>query len=119
MKVLLTTLVVVLLATAAGAAGATSRSGLRGMVLIAPSTPVCKAGTPCARPAPHVLLRFWRSGRLVAHTRSDANGRYRIALRPRSYSVTTGARGLLKPKSVTVATDSYRRVTFRIDKGIR
>jgi len=26
---------------------------------------------------------------------------------------------LLKPKSVTVATDSYRRVTFRIDTGIR
>jgi hypothetical protein len=56
---------------------------------------------------------------LVAHTRSDANGRYRIALRPRSYAVTTGARGLLKPKSVAVATDGYRRVTFRIDTGIR
>ena len=119
MKVLLATLIVVLLATAAGAAGATSRSGLRGTVLISPSSPVCQPGTPCTKPAPHVLLRFWRNGRLVAHTRSDARGRYRIALRPRAYAVTTDTRGLLKPARVTVATDSYRRVMFRVDTGIR
>jgi hypothetical protein len=118
MKVLLTTLVVVLLATAAGAAGATSRSGLRGTVVLSPGSPVCKAGTPCTRPAAHALLRFWRKGRVVAQARSDASGRYRIALRPRAYTVTSGG-GRIKPARVTVATDSYRRVTFTIDTGIR
>ena len=118
MKLLLTTLVVVLLATAAGAAGATSPSGLRGTVLLGPASPVCKAGTPCTRPAAHVILRFWRKGRVVAHARSDAGGRYRIALRPRTYTVTSGG-GRIKPGRVTVATGSYRRVTFTIDTGIR
>ena len=119
MKVLLTTLVVVFLAAAAGAAAARSRSGLRGTVVFAPGYPVCKVGTPCTRPAAHVLLRFWRSGRVVARTRSDARGRYRIALRPRTYTVTSGTRGVLTPTRATVPTDTYRRVAFRIDVGIR
>ena len=118
MKVLLTTLVVVFLAGAAGSAGAASRSGLRGVVVLYPSSPVCKVGTPCTRPAAHALLRFWRNGRVVAQTRSDARGRYRVALRPRTYRVTSGD-GLVKPVRVTVATDSYRRVTFKIDTGVR
>ena len=118
MKVLLTTLVVVLLATAAGAAGATSRSGLRGSVMLSPASPVCKAGTPCTRPAAHALIKFWRKGRVVGQTRSDARGRYRIALRPRTYGVTSGE-GRIKPARVTVATDSYRRMTFTIDTGVR
>jgi hypothetical protein len=119
MKVLLTTLVVTLLAASAGAAGAASRSGLRGTVVLDPGYPVCKVGSPCTRPAAHVVLRFWRKGRVVAHTRSDARGRYRIALRPRTYIVTSSDGGVLKPARVTVATDSYRRVTFRVDTRVR
>jgi hypothetical protein len=109
----------VLLVAAAGAAGAISRSGLRGTVLLDPGYPVCKVGTPCTRPAAHALLRFSRKGRVVAQTRSDGRGRYRIALRPRTYTVTFGSGGVLKPMRVTVPTDSYRRVTFRVDTGIR
>jgi hypothetical protein len=119
MKVLLTTLAVVVLALAAGPAGATSPSGLRGTVLLDPAYPVCKLGTPCTRPAAHVRLRFWRQGRVVAQTRSDSRGRYRIALRPRIYAVTSGSGGVLNPSRVAVATGSYRRVTFRVDTGIR
>ena len=119
MRVLLTTLAVVVLAFAAGPAGATSRSGLRGSVLLDPAYPVCKVGTPCTRPAAHALLRFWRRGRVVAQTRSDGRGRYRITLRPRTYTLTSGSGGVLKPARVTVAPHTYRRLTLRIDTGIR
>ena len=119
MKALLTALVVVVLAFTAGSAGAASRSGLRGTVLLDPGYPVCKVGTSCTRPAAHVRLKFWRSGRMVAQTRTDGRGKFRIALRPRTYDVTWGKGGVLTPARVTVATDSYRRVTFKVDSGIR
>jgi hypothetical protein len=102
-----------------GAGGSGSASGLRGKVLLDPGYPVCKVGTPCTRPAANALLRFWRHGRVVAHTRSDAGGSYRIALRPGTYRVTSTNGTVLKPFRTTVATGRYRRVTFRLDTGIR
>lgn len=89
------------------------------MALLDPASPLCKPGTPCTRPDAHALLRFWHNGRLVAHTRTDAKGRYRIALRPRTYTVTSTGTAALTPARVTVVTDRYRRVMFRIDTGIR
>ncbi|HEU5214509.1 MAG TPA: hypothetical protein VFU30_03120 [Gaiellaceae bacterium] len=102
-----------------GAGGSGSASGLRGTVLISPSTPVCKTGTTCSRPAAHDLLRFWRDGKVVARTRTDARGRFRLALGAHVYRVTSGIKGTLKPARVSVAADRYRLVTFRIDIGIR
>jgi hypothetical protein len=119
MKVLLVILVVALLSTADASGATASRSGLRGTVLIDPASPLCKPGSPCTQPAAHTLLKFWRKGRLVANTRTDRRGRYRIALRPRTYTVTSTGTAPLKPARITVATGRYRRVTFRIDTGIR
>jgi hypothetical protein len=102
-----------------GAGDTGAGSGLRGTVLLDPAFPVCQAGTSCTRPAPHALLRFWRNGLLVAHTRTDSKGRFRIALRPRTYRVSSTSGAVLTPLRVTVATGSYRRVTFRLDTGIR
>lgn len=119
MKTLLAILIVVFLAGAGAAGAGTSRSGLRGTVLEQPASPLCKPAPPCTRPAAHALLRFWRHGRLVAHTRTDGKGRFRIALRARTYAVTSAKGAVLVPGRVTVATRRYRRVTFRIDTGIR
>jgi hypothetical protein len=102
-----------------GAGSSGSGTGLRGTVLLDPGYPTCKTGTPCTRPAGHALLRFWRNGGVVAHTRTDSRGRFRIALRPRTYRVTSVAGAVLKPARVTVATAGYRRVTFKLDTGIR
>jgi len=102
-----------------GAGGTGSSSGLRGMVVLDPGYPVCKIGMSCARPAPHALLRFWRHGRVVAHTRSDGTGRYRLALRPGTYRVTSATGTVVAPVRTTVASDRYRQVTFRLDTGIR
>ena len=120
MKRLLTTLalaaaVLVALAVSSG----TSASGLRGTVLLDPGYPNCQPGTPCTRPAADVPLKFWRNGRVVARTRTDANGRFRIALRPRTYRVSSKSGAKLKPIYVLVASDRYRRVTFKLDTGIR
>lgn len=119
MKALLALSLVALLVVAGSAGAATPRSGLRGTVLVYPSSPLCKPGTSCTRPAAHLLLRFSRQGRVVAHTRTDVRGRFRIALRPRTYTVTSVGTALLRPARVTVVTDRYRRVTFRMDTGIR
>jgi hypothetical protein len=118
-KSIVAVLLLVLFLLLAAGSGAGSGSGLRGTVLLDPGYPVCKVGTPCTRPAAHALLRFWRRGLVVAHTRTDGSGRYRIALRPRTYTVTSGNGGVLKPARVTVPTARYRRVTFKLDTGIR
>lgn len=102
-----------------GAGSSGSGSGLRGTVLLDPASPTCQVGTPCTRPAPAALLRFWRHGRVVAHTRTDSRGRYRIALRPGTYRVSSTTGAVLKPTRVTVATTRYRRLTFKLDIGIR
>src|SRR6266480_4193862 len=82
-------------AVSGGAAAAQSGAGLYGKVVIYPAFPVCEQGSPCTRPAGHVLLRFWRNGRRVAAVRTHANGTFRVALEPATYAVTTPA-GLLK-----------------------
>lgn len=102
-----------------GAGNSGRLSGLRGNVLLAPPSPQCQPGMSCSRPAAHVVLKFWHGGLPAGHTRTDGRGRFRIALRPRTYAVTVGNRAVLRPAHVTVATDRYRRVTFRIDTGIR
>ncbi|HEX4324483.1 MAG TPA: carboxypeptidase-like regulatory domain-containing protein [Gaiellaceae bacterium] len=120
MKSLLSALVLALASFFLLAAGGSIPSGLRGKVLIAPSSPLCRPGMSCSRPAAHAVLRFSRNGKLIARTRTDGSGRYRIALRPQAYTVTAAGRGfVLEPGHVTVATGRYRRVTFKIDTGIR
>lgn len=102
-----------------GAGSSGSGSGLRGTVLLDPASPTCQVGAPCTRPAPGALLRFWRHGRVVAHTRTDSRGRYRIALRPGTYRVSAMTGAVLTPTRATVATTRYRRVTFKLDTGMR
>jgi hypothetical protein len=102
-----------------GAGRSGSGTGLRGTVLIVPGSPTCQPGTPCSRPAAHVLLRFWRDGRAMGHTRTDARGRFRIGLRPHTYRVTSRKGATLKPSRVYVPTSRFRRVTFKLDVGIR
>ena len=118
MKSIATVVLLALLALVA-AGGSGSGSGLRGTVLISPASPTCQPGTPCTRPAAHAVLSFWRGGKVVARLRTDGRGRFQIALRARTYRVSATKGTTLKPSRVTVATSGYRRVTFKIDTGIR
>jgi len=105
------------------AVGATSPSGLRGRVMIEPGYPVCKVNQPCVRPAPYVRLFFSRSGRIVARTKTAADGSYRIGLRPGTYAVTSPATKVgdagLWPRRVSVPAGRYKRVIFRLDLGLQ
>jgi len=106
----------------AASAAATTVSGLRGVVLRGPLAPVCRLGESCEAPAAKVTLVFSRGGRVVARTRTDTEGRYRIALSSGRYAVRTSRTGFertVSPARVNVPTGRYARVTFRIDTGIR
>ena len=91
--------------------------------MIEPGYPLCKVGRPCVRPAPYVRLFFSRSGRIVARTRTAADGSYRIGLRPGTYAVSSpttkiGDAGLW-PRRVTVPAGRYKRVIFKLDLGLQ
>ena len=110
------------LALAAPATPATSPSGLRGIVMRGPITPVCRVGVPCDEPAADVVLVFSQSGRVVARTTTGRNGGYRLTLRPGRYGVRTAKRTLgsgLSPRIVVVPRCRVARVDFDLDTGIR
>jgi hypothetical protein len=104
-------------ALAVGAQGATTQSGLRGMVVRGPVTPVCVAEQPCYAPAAGAVLAFSRNGAVVRTTvRSD--GSYRVLLAPGLYTVRA-VRRPLDPPTALVRRGHIGRVDFRIDTGIR
>jgi hypothetical protein len=91
---------------------------VKGTVLLSPSSPVCRVGSPCSKPLPHFRLVFSQHGRAAARVVTDGRGRYRVSLRPGAYAVDTGRRGALQPRRVRVrATGST--VNFKFDAGIR
>ena len=118
--------VVVLLACFAlvGApAGAATGSGLYGLVVRGPTTPVCRSDVPCSKPAMHVRLVFVRNSSIVGRVTTTSRGEYRAQLPTGRYAVrVTGAqpaigRGI-EPAAVTVGR-GWRRQNFHIDTGIR
>jgi hypothetical protein len=112
----------VALALAAPAGSTTTPSGLRGIVMRGPITPVCMVGVPCSEPAANVVLVFSRAGRVVARTTTRQNGGYRLTLKPGRYSVRTTIRRLgsgLSPRVVVVPRNRVGRVDFDLDTGIR
>jgi hypothetical protein len=115
----LAALAVALVASSAGAA----TSGLRGLVTRGPIAPVCAAGQPCSEPAKDVTLVFSRSGRVVRRTRTNDQGRYRVALAPGLYTVRLTPRPSigrgLAPVRARVVRARFRRLDFSIDTGIR
>ena len=117
-------LAALLVSTALAApAGATAASGLWGVVTRGPTMPVCIVGRPCSAPARGLTLTFWRSGRVVARATTNADGRYRLPLRPGLYAVRIAApqpvgRGL-EPARAQVASGRFTRLDFSLDTGIR
>ena len=111
------TLVVAVLLVAAPATAAAS--GVRGVVMRGPITPVCQVDKPCSAPAKGVQLTFTRLGRSW-HATTDDHGRYRIALRPGVYAVTISTqRPGIRPFEVVVPRGRVAVRNFEIDTGIR
>jgi hypothetical protein len=98
--------------------------GLFGTVRIKPGMPVCRAGSSCTRPARGFRLAFFRNGRQVATTTTDARGRYRVALAGGRYAVHAGRRAIsrragLQPTRIAVPSGRFAKRDFTYDIGIR
>jgi hypothetical protein len=98
-------------------------SGLSGAVVRGPTMPVCQAGQACTAPVAGAVLRFWRGGRVVAHTRTAAGGGYSIRLAPGLYAVSIRPAPRigsgLRPRLVHVRLGIVGHVDFMLDTGIR
>jgi Carboxypeptidase regulatory-like domain len=111
------------LALVAGTAAAGSWSspgGLFGTLRRGPVTPVCVVERPCYVPVTGATLVFTR-GATSARVVTDRAGRYRIGLRPGTYSVRVLLRGStrrVQPSSARVR-GGFTRAGFVIDTGIR
>jgi len=98
-------------------------SGLHGIVMRGPTTPVCEVGKPCSEPAVGTVLVFSRSGRSSVRVRAGAGGRYTVRLDPGFYAVTVAPAPRigtgLRPRQVRVRAAIFGRLDFEIDTGIR
>ena len=111
-----------LVAVMPSATASSSRSGLRGLVTLSPTRPVCIEGQPCSKPAARVLLVFRRDGSIVARVTTGVEGWYRVLLRPGLYTVVAPRylRGSgVTPRTVRVTKGRVARIDLEIDTGIQ
>jgi hypothetical protein len=111
-----------LLAPISAATGSSAASGLRGLVTLSPTRPVCIEDQPCSKPAPGFLLVFRREGRIVSRVTTRADGTYRVTLPPGRYAVLAPEyrRGSgVTPRVVRIVKGCHRRVDLEIDTGIQ
>ena len=108
---------------AASGAGLRPDSGIHGLVVYGPTSPVCRTSHPCARPyQATITIRREPSGKIAARVRSGADGKFTVRL--------SAGRFLLQPhngrpfpraasKTVTVHSHHFTNVTIQFDSGIR
>jgi len=124
MKVVITAVSLALMIVAGAGAQVTAvPSGLRGVVMRGPISPMCVAEEPCTEPAGNVTLLFSRNGRIVGRAVTDSAGRYRLRLPAGAYAVRRpGPVGIgrgIEPDHARVYARRFVRVDFSIDTGIR
>src|SRR4051812_1126106 len=88
-------------------AGPSPITGLTGVVMRGPITPVCRVDMPCDAPF-SAGFTVQRDGRRVAEFQSDASGQFTVFLAPGAYTVVPNSdAGIIsatsQAKSVTVA----------------
>ncbi len=91
---------------------------LHGTVTIGPTTPVCRAGQPCSKPAAHVRLTFAR-GTTVVRVVTDGAGRYRVSLAAGTWTVRASVGMRIAPERFVVPRAPSATRDFAIDTGIR
>jgi len=122
MRRLVVTLVTVLLALVPTATASSQTSGLRGIVTLSPTRPVCIEGQPCSKPAAGVVLVFRHTGRAAVSVKTRADGWYRVALAPGTYTIVAPRYRVgsgVTPRTVRVPKGRMARVDLEIDTGIQ
>jgi len=99
-------------------------TGLTGVVMRGPVTPVCRVDVPCDAPF-SAAFNVERNGRRVTQFQSDAAGQFTVLLAPGAYTVVPNTDApVISPasqmKSVTVADNCMLTVVrLSFDTGIR
>jgi hypothetical protein len=114
----------VLAGCASAGSSPSATTGLTGIVMRGPVTPVCRVDVPCDAPFSATFM-VEQDGRRVAQFQSDAAGQFTVYLKPGTYMVVPAADApiigaSLQRKSVTVGDNGMLtvvRLTF--DTGIR
>jgi hypothetical protein len=91
---------------------------VHGTVRIGPTTPVCREGIPCTKPAGRVVLTFTHRAERV-RVRTDERGRYRVSLAPGAWTVSADVGVRVAPVRITVPRAASATRNFTIDTGIR
>jgi hypothetical protein len=107
--------------------GGGGASGIQGVAVEGPISPVERPGVPNTRPLPYAIITVQPAGggAEIARQQADANGQFQIPLNPGSYLIVPlppqpGAflpRGT--PQAVTVPAGTFVNVTVQYDTGIR
>ncbi len=104
----------------------TLTSGIEGQVLIGPTCPVLREGTPCPDQPYQATIAVWNAERTekVRTFTTDEDGRFRIPLTPGEYYIdpqppNPGAPPTPIPQTVTVPPDRFVQITIEYDSGIR
>jgi len=99
-------------------------TGLTGVVVRGPVTPVCRVDVPCDAPF-SATFNVERNGRRVTQFQSDTAGQFTVFLEPGTYTVVPNTDApvispSLQTKSVTVADNGTLTVVrLMFDTGIR
>lgn len=124
--------VLLLLLAAAGCGtagpGASTGSGVEGVVTLGPTCPVEQERVPCpAEPPAGVAVivskrlpgELYAPGREVARTTTDAEGLFRVDVAPGEYVVTAEAGMSCELMDIIVVASEYAQVVVPCDTGIR
>ena len=109
---------------ACASTGPSPATGLTGVVLRGPVTPVCRVDVPCDAPF-SAGFTVQKSGQRVAQFQSDASGRFTVFLAPGPYTVVPNADApIISPsrqsKTATVLDNGALTVVqLMFDTGIR
>ena|SRR2546422_268558 len=104
------------------------KSGIRGLVVAWPISPVSRLGESDSRPLPHaiVMVQPVGGGAEIVRQLADAKGRFQIALASGSYQIIALAPhsdrtmpGAGRPEIVTVPSGKFVDVVVYYDTGIR
>ncbi|GAB4252921.1 MAG: hypothetical protein Kow00122_10740 [Thermoleophilia bacterium] len=99
-------------------------SGISGLVLLGPLTPVSEEGLPTSRPyAATIVVRSADAGDEITRFRSGTDGRFSVSLPPGEYLLDPVPGGDPLPRAirqkVSVEPHRYTVVTIEYDTGIR
>lgn len=101
-------------------------SGIKGIVMIGPISPVEKEGEINEKPYPEavILIMDSKGKKEIASVKSDQNGRFEIYLAPDTYQLlpqTPDKQPLpvADPQTVIVTANKFTEVTINYDSGIR